>query len=91
MDTAWRLVPRIFRYQKSLGQFTSTKDEETRHIRLEIYQSLKISPEECIECRSCVERCPVGIDIPKRLKEAVEFFREVMRTNRIDDGSPSGK
>jgi len=65
--------------------------EETRHIGLEIYQSLKVSPEECIECRSCVERCPAGIDIPKRLKEAVEFFRGVMRTNGIDGGSRSGK
>ena len=52
--------------------------EETRHMGIEIYQSLDTSPEECIECRSCVEECPAGIDIPEKLKEAVEFFKEVM-------------
>ncbi|KYH39892.1 MAG: aldo/keto reductase [Candidatus Bathyarchaeota archaeon B63] len=53
--------------------------EETRYMGLEIYQSLAVSPEECIECRSCVERCPAGIEIPERLKEAAEFFKEVIR------------
>ena len=51
--------------------------EETRHLGIEIYQSLETSPEECVECRSCVEECPAGIDIPQRLKEAVEFFKKL--------------
>jgi len=52
--------------------------EETRHMGIEIYRALEVSPEECIECRSCVEKCPAGIDIPERLKEAVEFFKELL-------------
>ncbi len=52
--------------------------EETRHMGIEIYKALDPSPEECIECRSCVEECPAGIDIPERLKEAVEFFKQVI-------------
>jgi len=54
--------------------------EETREMGIQIYQSLETSPEECIECESCVEECPAGINIPERLKEAVKFFKELMKT-----------
>jgi len=29
----------------------------------------------CIDCRKCVDVCPQGIDIPKVLKEACNFFQ----------------
>lgn len=29
----------------------------------------------CIDCRKCVDVCPQGIDIPKVLKEAYNFFK----------------
>jgi len=51
--------------------------EETRHVGLDLYRSLAVSPEECQECESCMEVCPAGIPIPERLKEAVALFAEV--------------
>ncbi len=51
--------------------------KETRHMGIELYKSLETSPEECIECENCVEECPAAINIPQRLKEAVELFKNL--------------
>jgi len=64
-------IPQVFHAMYAYRHYL----EETRHVGLEIYRSLEVSPEECIECEACVEECPAGIPIPQRLKEAVELFR----------------
>jgi predicted aldo/keto reductase-like oxidoreductase len=64
------LIPQVFHATYAYRQY----QEQTRHIGLEIYRSLEVSPEECIECEACVEVCPAGIPIPERLKEAVALF-----------------
>ena len=65
-------IPQVFHAAYAYRRYP----EQTRHIGLEIYRSLEVSPEECIECEACVEECPAGIPIPERLKEAVELFAE---------------
>ena len=68
-------IPEVFRALYVYRGYT----EKTRHMGIEIYKSLKVSPEECIECRSCVKKCPAGIDIPERLKEISAFFRKILK------------
>jgi predicted aldo/keto reductase-like oxidoreductase len=63
-------IPRVFHAVYAHRHYP----EKTRYIGLEIYRSLEVSPEECIECEACMEECPAGIPIPERLKEAVELF-----------------
>jgi hypothetical protein len=48
--------------------------EATRHVGVEMYQSLAVSPEACRACESCMETCPAGIPIPERLQDVVELF-----------------
>ena len=35
----------------------------------------KDSISSCIDCKKCVDVCPQGIDIPRVLKEAYNFFQ----------------
>jgi predicted aldo/keto reductase-like oxidoreductase len=65
-------IPQVFHAAYAHRHYT----RGTRYIGLEIYRSLEVSPEECIECETCVAECPAGIPIPQRLKEAVELFAE---------------
>jgi len=43
---------------------------------VELYRSFEVKADACVECRECVEKCPAGIDIPERLKEAAELFEK---------------
>ena len=63
-------VPTIFR---ALDMYRSYPDN-LKHLGLELYQSLEVKADSCVECRQCVEKCPAGLDIPALLKEAVEVF-----------------
>jgi uncharacterized protein len=38
------------------------------------YGNLSIKAAECIKCRSCMERCPFGVNIIDNMKRAVELF-----------------
>jgi predicted aldo/keto reductase-like oxidoreductase len=29
-----------------------------------------------VECEKCMEKCPAGLDIPEKLKEAVSMFKD---------------
>ncbi len=63
-------IPEVFHAAYAYRHYPET----SRGIGLELYRSLEVSPEACIECESCVEVCPAGIPIPERLKEVVELF-----------------
>lgn len=43
-----------------------------RHLGLDLYRSLEVKPDACTECRECVEKCPGGLDIPVKLREAMQ-------------------
>lgn len=38
------------------------------------YNALKKHASDCVECGSCTEKCPKGIDIPARMKAAAKLF-----------------
>jgi hypothetical protein len=66
-------IPETFRAEYVYRQYS----EDTRDMGLEIYESLEVSPKDCIACESCMEECPAGIAIPERLKEVVALFEGV--------------
>ena len=71
-------IPDVFRaYDAYIGY-----PEEVKEIGLKIYESLKVKPSACIECRQCVTKCPAGIDIPARLKEAYKVLEEALRRRK---------
>lgn len=51
--------------------------KELRYMGLNLYTSLKVKPDACEECMSCVEKCPATLPIPELLKEAVKVFSSV--------------
>jgi len=63
-------IPKLFR---ALHVHTSYPDDQ-RFMGKELYDSLGMPADACVQCRECVERCPAGIDIPARMKEAVAAF-----------------
>ena len=40
----------------------------------ELYEAQLYTAGHCTECRQCAEKCPAGIDVPARLREAAAFF-----------------
>ncbi|MEA3408078.1 MAG: aldo/keto reductase [Chloroflexota bacterium] len=67
------LIPEAFRAEYVYRQYP----EDTRDMGLEIYESLEVSPSECIGCEDCMEECPAGIPIPERLEQVVALFEGI--------------
>lgn len=59
-------IPRVFR---ALYMHQSYPEDQ-RFMGRELYEALAVGADACQECGACVERCPAGIDIPARMKEA---------------------
>lgn len=59
-------IPDIFR---ALDMYRSYP-ANLKYLGAELYDSLEVKADGCVECRECVEKCPAGIDIPEMLKEA---------------------
>jgi predicted aldo/keto reductase-like oxidoreductase len=64
------VAPTIFR---ALDMYRSYP-ENLRYLGAELYMSLEIKADECVECEQCLEKCPAGLNIPEMLKEAVNIF-----------------
>ncbi|UCC68900.1 MAG: aldo/keto reductase, partial [Armatimonadota bacterium] len=63
-------IPKVFR---ALYMHQSYPEDQ-RSMGRELYDSLGMPADACVECKECMERCPAGIDIPERMKEAVAAF-----------------
>ena len=68
-------VPEIFRAYEVYTYYP----KELRSYGVKIYESLKVKPDACIECRRCIEVCPMKLDIPARIKEIGKLFERVLR------------
>jgi len=63
-------TPTVFR---ALDMYRSYP-ESLKHLGLELYESLEVKADACVECKQCLEKCPAGINIPMMLKETVQIF-----------------
>jgi predicted aldo/keto reductase-like oxidoreductase len=63
-------IPRVFRALYMQQQYP----EDQRFMGKELYDSLGVPADACAGCGECVQRCPAGIDIPERMKEAIAAF-----------------
>jgi predicted aldo/keto reductase-like oxidoreductase len=63
-------APEVFRAYDMLKEYP----DHLKWMARELYASLDVTPEACVECRQCVEKCPAGLDVPERLKEAAAAF-----------------
>ena len=61
-------IPEVFRALTMCRAYP----ENLRHLGPDLYRSLEVTPEACTECRECVEKCPGGLDVPERLREAMD-------------------
>ena len=59
-------VPEIFRAHMMVVSYPDDQKEKGRRL----YDSLDVKVDDCVECRTCVEKCPAGLDVPERLKDA---------------------
>lgn len=41
------------------------------------YDALSVKASDCVECGTCMERCPFGVDVISKMKQAVELFEGV--------------
>lgn len=46
--------------------------ENLRHMGIDLFMSLEVKPNECVECGECEKKCPAGLPIRQRLKEVAE-------------------
>lgn len=64
------IIPTVFR---AVDIYRSYPDE-LKYLGKNLYMSLEVKADECIECKKCLEKCPAGLNIPEKLKEAVSIF-----------------
>ena len=68
------VIPDVFR---AYDIYTSYS-EDLKYMGIELYKSLPVSPEACIECGECEEKCPASLRIPERLKMVMEVFEPLI-------------
>ena len=59
-------IPEVFRAQMIMDSYPDGLKATGRAL----YEGLDAKPDVCLECGKCVAKCPAGIDIPARLREA---------------------
>ncbi len=63
-------VPEVFK----AAQIVANYPDDLRYLGYEIYEGLEPQADACVGCGECLEKCPVGLDIPTLLEEAHELL-----------------
>jgi len=63
-------IPQVMRAMMMAREYP----EQQRWMGKALYQSLAVTASACVECETCLRKCPGGLPIPAKMKEAVEFF-----------------
>jgi predicted aldo/keto reductase-like oxidoreductase len=66
------LIPEIFELWNSAVMFDD-RERKSAQYRSDMIRSSKDAG-QCTECGVCVPKCPQGIDIPARLREAEAYL-----------------
>jgi len=63
-------IPAVFRAQMVVESYP----DDLKALGYDTYDALAVKPDACEACGECVAKCPAGLDIPERLKEAVRLL-----------------
>jgi predicted aldo/keto reductase-like oxidoreductase len=63
-------IPEVFRAGDALQGYP----DDLKPLADEMYAKLGFEASQCVECGECVEKCPAGIEIPKKLREVASAF-----------------
>jgi predicted aldo/keto reductase-like oxidoreductase len=63
-------IPAIFRAESMARDYP----DPLKHLGRELYEAQAHTAADCEECGRCVEKCPVGLDIPRRLRDVAQLF-----------------
>ncbi len=64
-------IPAVFRAQMTVKSYP----EHLQRQGYDLFESLEVDPEECMECGQCAEKCPAGISVPEQLQDAAAALR----------------
>jgi uncharacterized protein len=64
------VIPTAFRAMDMYRNYP----ESLKHLGAELYASMEVKADACVECEQCMEKCPAGLTIPEMLKEVVGIF-----------------
>ncbi len=64
------VVPEVFRALQMARDYP----DALKYLGRELYESLEVRASACVACEECIPKCPAGLIIPERLKEAVAEF-----------------
>ncbi len=60
-----------------IGQTIRLLEMAQQHLTTElqaVYNALPAKASDCVECDACTERCPFGVDVISKMRQAVELF-----------------
>ena len=63
-------IPEIFRAVHMKTQYP----DELKRMGDELWESLEVYPDACVECGTCMKKCPAGLNIPEKLQAAAAVF-----------------